>query len=147
MLGIENGVGGMIPQTDDMGQYRLRALMNLPVLFLHEKGWFESNSRILATNANVTLIPWGAVKGEYFIGTKPAQSHRLELVLRNGSSFMWRYFTTTDELGRFHFSRVPTGQVQVVSADRVNPDTSSFDPISERFNLKLGEIRHIQIKK
>jgi len=133
------------PSTTDVeGRYRLPALMDFPVIVFHETGWLETNTRTLATNADMVLIPWGIVVGTYRAGTNPVAGQRLELRIRHKTRFFWRWSTTTDAAGHFQFARAPAGEVTVLSVGAIDPRTSGFSPVSEPITLKPGETVEVQ---
>ncbi len=115
------GPDTLVTTTDADGRFTLPPQVDrFALIVVHDQGHALLSGRQLEQSDTITLLPWGRVEGTYLIGDRPLAQRQVELAMftpRYGQApkFVFRYYTMTDEQGRFAFEGVPAGLGEVAS--------------------------------
>ena len=109
--------------TDVNGKFSLPpAVSPLGVIIVHDQGFLDISPAQLAVGGTVTLNPWGGVKGQLVLDSRPAANERIvaaNQVVRYTDTgravgyLTYRFEATTDAEGKFSFDKVPPGPCRV----------------------------------
>ena len=111
--------------TDANGKFVLAAAIDPEgLIVIHAQGIAMLSKAELPAGGNVTLQPWGSVKGKLMNGSQPSANEPVVILNeiihylddgRNFGFFSFRIQTTTDAEGNFFFDKVPPGACTIAS--------------------------------
>jgi RNA polymerase sigma factor (sigma-70 family) len=122
---VEKGINTTSCQTatDGSGRFALEAAIDPQgLIIVHEQGFAQVALVDLKTVSNVTLQPWGSVKGKSMQGSQAAPHehvvafHQVRGYTDSGRDFgflTFRLETVTDADGNFSFEKVPPGPCNI----------------------------------
>jgi peroxiredoxin len=101
---------------------------------VHEGGYAEINSDELKEERPLQLQAWGELKGVMMIGREPGAGKSIQLMRQTmhgpGSlNFGSHFRVDTDEQGRFSFSHVPPGPIQLARLIPMGPRSWTFSHV------------------
>ncbi len=105
--------------ADQNGRFRFvpQDTEEFVLLVFHDAGFAEVTSAELASNGQISLTPWGKIRGQVMLGGKPDAGREVSYSpsLRDGVrmyDYVWSYGydTKADEDGRFEFDHVVPGR-------------------------------------
>jgi len=106
----------VLTHTDKHGQFSIPLQLNtLSLVALNDYGLGVVTPEELTEHGEIILQPWAVVKGDLYIGSQPAEDHKLTLMARSTFEGTAGHEcvtdTKTDASGRFSFERVPPGKI------------------------------------
>jgi hypothetical protein len=108
-------------RTDTNGKFALPAAYATELVVVHSKGYAEVMLPCLSTNLDITLQPWGIIKGVVRNGRNPATNVTVMVTGRKEGGFGTQlqyefdsYRVESDEQGRFVLKDVPPGERYLV---------------------------------
>lgn len=116
---------------------------------LHDTGWAAIHSTEFASNIDVVLEPWAQINGTVYVGrnigagetvavNRPYDNDALDPRIHIYSK------TAADREGRFAFTRVPAGKLQVSREIKTSSNTSSYTD-SEMVRVSPGQTLEVKI--
>jgi hypothetical protein len=111
-----NGSGVATDCTDDQGSFSLKPVLGMKAVAVgSSNGVVVASLAALATNATITLPPFGRISGTLKRASAPGTNETLDVAFAGGETGALNLWLPahTDAQGRFLFERVPAGRLRI----------------------------------
>jgi hypothetical protein len=140
-------------KTDAQGQFLLpkdEAVQRIAIA--HPEGYLECSAAELHKSRSVRLRAWARLEGIWLEDGRPAANREVSLQFnrKTGAPVLdlefSSYHSTTDENGRFVFTEVPSGLLDIVTwQNSVTPDGPRFGSHVLEVQTRLGETSQVTV--
>jgi hypothetical protein len=138
----------LIVKSDAQGRFEVPPRLSQRLVVVHNEGFAETTQSNLATQAEVTLQPFGTIEGVLMIGSKAAPNSPLHLSeSRGGQGLNYDYSTfggETDSEGKFRYTHVPPGKRWLSRLIATRPNTRSWSHATP-VNVESGRTAQAQL--
>jgi hypothetical protein len=136
----------LIQLTDPDGGFSFRPELGMEKVVVAAKEGFKiATLQEIAAHPKLTLEPWGKVKGVLHRASALGTNETLDLAFQGDSHYFLEIHTQTDDEGRFEFTQVPPGLLQI-SARNMMGNNSWQNESLEKFTLASGQNLELNIK-
>jgi RNA polymerase sigma factor (sigma-70 family) len=141
-------------RTDSEGQFSLQYMNGAQGLLAVHRAGYAYVPISMATNARITLEPWGAIAGVLVVGGQPAPNQFVwvdgvqQLAVRSRFALSFSYRAKTDQNGRFDFACVPAGDHVVSRMVNYceNQPCSPLDSHTTVVAVRSGETARVELR-
>jgi hypothetical protein len=129
--------------ADATGHFTFRPELDMHFIAVASAAGFKMVSiDSLKTNGQITLEPWGTIKGTFYRNEQDAADETLYLSFAasfDGRGLSLFIQAITDENGAFEFDHVPPGECMILALNLAGNTPGPFDPM-EKLRVEPGQV-------